>query len=327
MLPEQTSGAGVKYELKDVLAAQVDQAVGWETSDIGTAAEQELAAVLRAGMRRVPSENPFPARTDDITVDDVRVRIYRPDGTNDAIEPLPVMLFLHGGGWVGGDLETNDDACRRLAVLTPCVVISVDYSLAPEARYPVALDEGWTVLRWILREVESWGGDSNRLAIGGSSAGGNLAASIVRRAREEGVRVLAQLLFYPVLDASGATSSYSDFAEGYVLTANQLRFFWRSYLGEQDVADRDDVSPGVSADLAGLPATYIVTAEYDPLRDEGEAYGAALNDAGISTVVRRFSGQIHGFVSFTALTSDAPLAVEEAATWLAGNFRLESKKA
>jgi acetyl esterase len=222
----------------------------------------------------------------------IPVRVYRPHGEG----ALPVIVYYHGGGWVIGDLEVVDKPCRILANAAGAVVVSVDYRLAPEHRYPAAFDDCYAATRWVAENAGELGADPARLAVAGDSAGGNLAAAVALAARDRsGPAISAQLLIYPVTDFAFGTESYRDNAEGYVLTKGSMQWFWAHYLGAQDLAEDPYAAPARAADLSGLPPAYVATAEYDPLRDEGEAYAEALRAAGVQVSARRFDGLLHGF--------------------------------
>ncbi len=192
---------------------------------------------------------------------------------------LPVLVFFHGGGWVVGNLDTHDGLCRRLANAAGCLVVSVDYRLAPEARFPAAVDDAYAATRWVAARASSFGGDGTRLAVGGDSAGGNLAAVVSLLAHERGAPPLRfQLLLYPVTDFAFDTPSYRENGEGYLLTRANMEWYAGHYL--RDGADRrhPHAAPLRAADVGGSPPTMVITAQYDPLRDEGEAY--AVRDCG-----------------------------------------------
>jgi acetyl esterase len=225
--------------------------------------------------------------------DGVPVRVYRPSPARG----LPVFVVFHGGGWVIGSAEEFDVIARQLANASNAIVVSVDYRLAPEHPYPAPLDDCWRALRWSAAHAAELGGDPGRFAVGGDSAGGNLAAVCARRARDQGGPALTlQVLVYPVCDCDFSTGSYLANAEGYLLEREQMQWFFDCYTdgGKFDAAD-PSISPLRAADLHGLPPALVLTAEYDPLRDEGEAYAAKLRDAGVVVEQRRYDGLIHGF--------------------------------
>jgi acetyl esterase len=235
-------------------------------------------------------------------------RVYRPVATDD---PLPIVVYFHGGGWVIMGIETHDNICRRLANASGAVVVSIDYRLAPEHRFPAALDDCVAATRWLAEHGLDVGGDPARLVVAGDSAGGNLAAAVALCARAAGPALLGQVLIYPACDAPGRTESYRANGEGYLLTASTMAWFWDCYLGpDGDPAD-PFASPIRAADLAGLPPALVITAEYDPLRDEGEAYARHLEGFDVPVVLHRFAGVIHGFLGMEALVAEADAAMAE----------------
>ena len=250
---------------------------------------------------------------------EIPVRIYRPeaDGT------LPVLVFFHGGGWVIGGLDTHDGTCRLLCRDARCVVVSVDYRLAPEHRYPAAAEDCFAATKWVAENAAAIGADPARLAVGGDSAGGNLGAVVALMARDQGGPALAfQLLIYPVTDADFSRTSYVDNAEGYFLTTSAMKWFWGHYVPDEAGRGEAYCAPLRAGDLAGLPPALVLTAEFDPLRDEGEAYAARLQEAGVSTTLTRYDGMIHGFYSMTGLAPAALEAVEESVAALKHAFEI-----
>tara|TARA_Y100000588_G_scaffold370747_1_gene441289 strand:- start:2322 stop:3302 length:981 start_codon:yes stop_codon:yes gene_type:complete len=223
----------------------------------------------------------------------IRIRRYHPRDEPD--DPTNLVLFFHGGGWVIGSIESHEDVCRRLANACSAVVVSVDYRLAPEAVCPAAVDDCMAALRWANGNRSDWG-VRGITAVCGDSAGGNLAAVVAQRAMGAGVGpVDYQVLLYPVTDANLDTGSYLEFAEGYGLERESMRWFWRQYMGGQDPT-QPVASPLRAKTLAGVPSAYVVTAEYDTLRDEGDAYAAAMRDAGVDVAGECVPGVLHGFL-------------------------------
>ena len=224
----------------------------------------------------------------------IPLRIYTPSAKGDA--PPPIAMMFHGGGWVIGDLDTADSQSRELCAGAGCIVVSVDYRLAPEHRFPAAALDCFAATRWASENGTALGGDPKRVAVVGDSAGGNLAAVVTLMARDAGgPAIAAQVLVYPVTDGVRFdTASYRDCAEGYMLTAEAMHWFWDQYA---DPGERSDprASPLLADDLSGLPPALVMTAEYDPLRDEGEAYARALEAAGNTVECIRFDGFLHGF--------------------------------
>lgn len=242
----------------------------------------------------------------------VPLRTYREQGV-DAMA-APALVYYHGGGWVIGDLDTHDVVCRMLARLARVVVIAVDYRLAPEHVYPAALDDAYGALEWIVGNAKTLGIDPERIAVGGDSAGGNLAAVASLIARETGVPVAGQLLIYPSTDLSGEYPSYDEVRD-VPLTRQTMEWFKAHYLPGMDASEWR-VSPILADDFAGLPRAYIMTAGYDPLRDEGDAYASRLREAGVEVAHRRYPGQIHGFLTMGRLIPEADHLIADAAQWL-----------
>ena len=209
---------------------------------------------------------------------DIPIRVYTPKGDT----PLPVLVYFHGGGWVICDLETHDGVCRALTNAAGCIVVSVDYRLAPEHKFPAAADDAFAATEWVAANAASFGGDPGRVAVAGDSAGGNLAAVVAQIARARGPKLAFQLLVYPVTDHDFDTASYSENAEGYFNTRDMMKWFWTNYLPSSSDGADPRASPLRLDDLSGLPAALIITAEFDPLKDEGEAYAARLADAGVA---------------------------------------------
>jgi len=240
---------------------------------------------------------------------DIPVRIYTPAGK----KPLPVLVYYHGGGWVIGDLETHDGTCRLIANGSGVIVVSVDYRLAPEHKFPAAAEDCYAATKWVAANAASFGGDPSRLGVGGDSAGGNLAAVVSLMARDRGgPEIKFQLLIYPVTNAAFDEPSYVENAEGYFLTRDSMIWFWNHY--QSSLADKRNpyAWPLQAKDVHRLPPALVITAEYDPLRDEGEAYARRLADAGVPTTLSRYDGMIHGFFSMSLLLDKGRAAVKEA---------------
>lgn len=239
---------------------------------------------------------------------DVPVRIYRPDG--DA--PKPVIVFFHGGGWVLGSLETHDNTARLLAQEIDAVLVSVDYRLAPEHPFPAAVVDSYAALVWAHDHADEIGGDPSRLVVAGDSAGGNLAAVLGQIARAQGPTVCFQLLIYPVADHEFTSRSMEDNAEGYFLTRYSMQWFFSHYLNESSEGDDARVSPSRAVDLTGLPPAFVLTMEYDPLRDQGVAYAAAMRAAGNDVDAKTYEGLFHGCFGMGELIEAANLPFEDA---------------
>jgi acetyl esterase len=240
-------------------------------------------------------------RVEELDAGGVPARLYAAgrDGTR------PIIIWIHGGGWVIGDLETADRTCRRLAAGTGALVISLDYRLAPEHPYPAAPDDCINALRWIVDHAGEIGGVASHIAIGGDSAGGNLSAVTALRARDEGIALRLQLLVYPVTDCTMSSGSYDANGEGYLLSADSMDFFVGHYLSAGLDPKDPRVSPLYADDLCGVAPALIITAEFDPLCDEGEAYADRLKDADVPVTVRRFDGQVHTFYALNSITEAA----------------------
>jgi len=274
-------------------------------------------SVLRQAMDqgRLESGEPEPVgRAEDRTLPgptgEIPVRIYRPEGRG----PFPGLLYFHGGGFVFCNLDTHDGTCRALCNRAGCVVVSVDYRLAPEHPYPAAADDCFAATGWLAKHGAELDVDITRLAVAGDSAGGNLAAVVSQMGRDRGGPPLRfQLLVYPVIDCDFGTDSYRENAEGYFLTRESMRWFWGKYLGDSGRGGEPYASPIRAADLSGLPPGLCITAEYDPLRDEGEHYAARLREAGVACAASRYDGVIHGFVSMFEMLDKGSAALDEAA--------------
>jgi acetyl esterase len=224
----------------------------------------------------------------------IAVRVYTPQGN----APFPVLVFFHGGGFVIGSIELYEEFCRALTNGASCIVVSVDYRLAPEHRFPAAVEDCYAATKWVAGNAEVIAGDSTHIAVGGDSAGGNLAAVVALMARDKGTPPLVfQLLMYPTTSFAHDTLSTQENANGYFLTRDDMLWFRSLYLRSD--ADRDNpyASPLRARDLRGLPPALVMTAEYDPLRDEGEAYATRLREAGVAVLCTRYNGMIHGFLS------------------------------
>ncbi|WP_196812341.1 alpha/beta hydrolase [Nocardia sp. CNY236] len=249
---------------------------------------------------------------------DVRVRIVTPAA---AAGPLPVILYIHGAGWVFGNAHTHDRLVRELAVNTGAAVVFPDYALSPEARYPVAIEQNYATAQWVGEHGHEHGLDGARIAVAGDSVGGNMSAALTLQAKQRGdVRLRAQVLFYPVTDAAFDTPSYHQFAEGYFLRRDAMQWFWDQYTTSETDRAQVTASPlrATIDQLADLPPALVITAEADVLRDEGEAYAARLREAGVAVTAVRYSGAIHDFVMLDALrgTRAASAAIAQASAFL-----------
>ena len=248
---------------------------------------------------------------DDKLADGIPVRVYRP-----SLEPeLPVVMYFHGGGWVLGNLDTHDAVCRRLAAESGFVVIAVDYRLAPEHRYPAAVDDCFLATKAVAENASEFRVDGQQIMLAGDSAGGNLCMAVSLRAREEGGPAICfQTMIYPVVEPDFDTDSYNAFATGHGLTRETMQWFWRQYLDGSDAAPT--LAHFQDATLEGLPATHVMTAEYDVLRDEGKGLADRLTAVGVPTTYRCYEGMLHGFVHFAGFFDDGVKATEDVARLL-----------
>lgn len=262
-----------------------------------------------AEVRNLQAEGPHGA---------IPLRLYKPLGADINNGLLPVLVYFHGGGWVIGDLDTHDSLCRQLANASKCAVVSVDYRLGPEHRFPAAVDDSIAATRWIYKEAHTLGVDASRLAVGGDSAGGNLAAVVAIALRDSGdVRIAFQLLIYPATDMHRGTPSHTTNGQGYLLTSDTITYFHDHYIDDatHDVDWR--ASPLLHPDLTNLPPAIVLTAGYDPLRDEGLMYSQRLSESGNRATHICFERQIHGFITMGRVIDEANAAVELCASQLA----------
>ncbi len=258
-----------------------------------------LLAVKRIEDRRIPGPD-----------GEIPIRLYYPAGG----PPFAVLVYFHGGGWVIGDLNTHHGFCHALAKTSGCLVVSVDYRLAPEHRYPAAVEDAYAATVWVAENSDVIHSDPDRLAVGGDSAGGHLAAVVALMARDrEGPRIDLQVLIYPITDYNFNTPSYTENKEGYMLTRDLMKWFWNHFIDDEGEANHPYVSPLRAENLSDLPQALIVTAEYDPLRDEGEAYGQRLQEAGVTVTQSRYPGMIHAFIRMTARLDKAKEALDQVA--------------
>jgi len=249
----------------------------------------------------------------------IPIRIYRPFGE----EPFPVLIYLHGGGWVLGDIESSDSLCRTLTNAAGCIVVSVDYRLAPEHPFPAAADDAYHATLWAAMHASGFGGDSSRIAVCGDSAGGNLAAVVSLMARDRGnPEICFQLLIYPVTDAACDAPSYSENGESYFLTRDAMLWFWNHYVRSDADRIHPYASPLRASNLTGLPPALVITAEFDPLRDEGESYAKRMRAAGVPVQLIRYDGMIHGFFAMSAVIDQGRTAIQQSAAALRTAFKL-----
>jgi acetyl esterase len=264
------------------------------------AARKVLEDLQAAPVDKLPVDEEWMTVPAD--VGDARVRIIKPAGSSGT---LPVIVYMHGGGWILGNAATHDRLVRELAVGARAALLFVEYPNAPEARYPVAIEQGYATARWVVREGAGRGLDASRMAVAGESVGGNMAAALTLMAKERGdVSFVQTSMYYPVTDAAMDTASYDEFAEGYYLTRKAMEWFWDAYT--TDPAERAEItaSPNqaTTEQLEGLPPTLLLVDEADPLRDEGEAYAARLRLAGVPVTTVRYDGVVHDFMLLNAMS-------------------------
>ncbi|MBM4255582.1 MAG: alpha/beta hydrolase [Deltaproteobacteria bacterium] len=275
------------------------------------AREQILA--MRANKGDVEPVGKVEDRTIKGPAGDIPIRIYTPNGRG----PFPLLVYFHGGGWVVGSIETVDASCRSLTNQAGCITVSVDYRLAPEHKFPAAPEDCYAATTWTALNASSIHGDPSRLAIGGESAGANLAAAVALMAQERGAPSIAlQLLLYPVTDYACNTPSCRENGEGYFLTTEMMRWFWNHYLRNSADGENPLASPLRAKRLQSLAPAAIFTAEFDPLRDEGADYARKLRDAGIPVEYKCQEGLIHGYMGMAKVVEPAEKAVQDAASSL-----------
>lgn len=274
---------------------------------------RELAAKLR-GKSIIPLRL---ARVENRTISspngDIPIRIYTPHGN----KPLPVLVFFHGGGWVLGDLDAVDSNCRSLAKDAGCVVVSVDYRLAPEHKFPAAVEDAYAATVWVANNAAAIAIDVTRIAVAGDSAGGNLAAAVTLMARDRGEpKLMYQVLIYPVTQYAFDTDSYREYAEGCGLTKEEMIWFWHHYLASTADGQNPYASPLLAENMSNLPPALIITAECDVLRDEAQAYATRLQSAGVSVHLKQYDGMIHGFVGMALVLDGGKNAIADIASQL-----------
>ena len=299
-------------EMRAILEAMAEAgAPPLETLPVEEAREAAYGTVQLAGEPEPVAsveDRRIPVRSGEIDV-----RIYTPEGDG----PFPGVVYLHGGGWVVCDLETHDNVCRAISRRAGAVVVAVHYRRSPEHKFPVPLEDSEDAARWTAANAASLGIDPARIAIVGDSAGGNMATVIAARAREDGsaeLQLALQVLVYPVTNLSSTdTPSQEEFAEDHFLTAASMDWFLNHYLAEPEDASHPHASPALLEDLRGLPPALVITAECDPLRDEGEAYANRMREAGVPVTQTRYDGMVHPFINMLGATQGAQKAVDEIA--------------
>lgn len=294
--------AGVRKPVQEVTVAEMrassskDPAVMGVADEVGSVEEKMLALDGRS----------------------IRTRVYTPAGSG----PWPALIYFHGGGWVVADLDTHDVICRRLCRDTPCTVVSVEYRLAPEHPFPAAYDDAVDSVAWVAGHAAELNVDSTRMAVGGDSAGGNLAAAACLHYRIPQPHLIhAQVLAYPVLDAMASLPSYNEFSEGCGLTRDAMLWFVRQYVPAGTDPKDPRISPLYADSLEGLPPALVLTAECDVLRDEGERYAERLRSAGVAVDYHRYAGTIHSFLRYAGVLDEGYQGMQRIAEWLGRQFR------
>ena len=250
------------------------------------------------------------------------IRVYRPEGDG----AQPALVYFFGGGWTLGSVDTSDGICRALANAVPCTVVTVGYRLAPEHQFPAAVEDCHAATRWIARHAAEIGVDPSRLAVGGDSAGGNLAAVVSLLCRDErGPDLVAQLLVYPNTLYRGDTTSLRENDDPWLFNRHSVDWYWRHYLPTPEDGANPLVSPLLAPDLTGLPPALVITAEYDPLRDEGERYAGRLRDSGVPVELSRYDGMVHGFFAMAGILDAGRRAIAEAADYLRTRFDVKPR--
>jgi acetyl esterase len=304
------------------IKAILDQAASSGAPPLSSLSPHKARAAFRAMMERFAGTPPLVAKSEDRAIPgpagEIGVRIYTPEGK----KPFPALMFFHGGGWVLGDLDTHDPLCRALTNEARCITVAVDYRLAPEHKFPAAVEDCYAASQWVARNCVAIGANPARLALSGDSAGGNLAAAVSLMARDrKDLHIGYLLMMYPALDASLQTKSMTDYAEGYLLTRADMVWFWNHYLKEEEDRSNPYACLAAAKDLSGLPPAMIITAEFDPLRDEGEAYAKRLQEAHVRVTCKRYEGMTHGFMSMASFVDKGREAIEEAAAHLRAGFK------
>ncbi len=285
------------------------------------AAHADVMAALAGPLQEV-------ARVEDRTIpgpsQPIPVRVYWPE----AGKKLPALIYYHGGGWVIGSLDSVDRSCRALANASGCVLISVDYRLAPEHKFPAAVEDADAAVRYVAEHAAEFDIDPNRIAVGGDSAGANLATVACLIARDRGgPKIAFQLLVYPVTDYDDDRASSHEFAQGYFLTRPMMDYFWGHYLAQPADGRNPHASPIQAESLAGLPPAMVITAECDPIRDQGEAYAQHLRESGVPVSVKRYEGAIHAFFNLAGVVDSGKQAIEDAGAALRTALRAGAEAA
>lgn len=278
-----------------------------------------------AKLRSLAGQAEAVSKIEDVSIPvkdgEITVRVYTPEGEG----PFPIFIYIHGGGWVLGDLETVDAPCRSIAKKTAAIVVSVEYRLAPENKFPVPLEDCYEAALWVYKHANELNGDPTRIAIGGDSAGGNLATSVALKASEQGGPAFeAQILIYPVTDLSFSSVSHQVNGEGYFLTRESMVWFSQQYLAKEEDKLNFYAAPILAKDLSQLPPTLVITAEYDPLRDEGAAYAERLKEDGVTVEYTCYEGMIHGFFWMAGIMDKGKQSIDHVAKYLHSAFNKKS---
>jgi acetyl esterase len=278
---------------------------------------REITAKYRGKPRRRKSPPIVEDKTISTSAGDIPIRIYTPK-SNIA---TPAIAFFHGGGWVLGDLDAADSICWEISSQACCVVVSVDYRLAPEHKFPAALEDGYAAIKWIVANADQLNINPNNIGVAGDSSGGNIAAAVALMARDKGeIELFYQLLLYPVIHNDFNRASYLEYASGFGLTRDEMIWFWQLYLNDETEAKNPYVSPILAADLSNLPPTLIIVAECDVLRDEAVAYAEKLQQAGVSVKLWEGKGTIHSFVGMASILDRGKEAIAFITTQLRQAF-------
>ena len=288
---------------------------------LNTLSAVDARALYDKGAAAVQGSPPQPQEITTLAIPgpagDIPARVYKPGSDSG----LPVLIYFHGGGYVIGSLESHDCVCRTLCVEANCIVVAVDYRLAPEHKYPAAIDDCWAATRWLAENAGSLGGDIDRVAVGGDSAGGNLAAVVCLKAKAAGgPRLVHQLLIYPGTDMSCSFASHETFGQGYRLTNELIDWFYALYFEADSDINHWQASPLNADDLSGLPPALVLSAGFDPLQDEDKAYADKLAQAGVQVKYSHYETMLHGFIAMPGALDQAKEALSECAVELRNAF-------
>ncbi|HEY9850275.1 MAG TPA: alpha/beta hydrolase [Leptolyngbyaceae cyanobacterium] len=296
-----------------VLLEQIAQ-LEWPSVDtLNPVQAREQFAKFRGKPLKRPKIGSVENRTIPSQGGEIPIRIYLPEG----VAPFPVLVFFHGGGWVLGDLDAVDSCCRSWCKDAGCVVVSVDYRLAPEHKFPAPVEDAYAATLWVVNNASSINGDANQIAVAGDSAGGNLAAAVTLMARDRGTPALIyQVLIYPVTQYGFDTESYREYAEGYGLKKAEMVWFWHHYLAKPEDGKNPYASPLFAESLANLPPAMIMTAECDVLRDDAILYAEKLQSAGVTVQLKQYDGMIHGFLGMAPVLDGGKNAIADVAAQL-----------